>query len=83
LFGEVITMGRFILRYEGRATKSNDSERIRAAEGVKVVDQAPKMFLVEASAETIRRLAESLPDWICTQEVEVPLPDPRRKLRKP
>ena len=76
-------MGRFILRYEGRGTKSNDSERIRAAEGVKVVDQAPKMFLVEASAETIRRLAESRPGWTYTPEVEVPLPDPRPRLRKP
>jgi hypothetical protein len=76
-------MGRYILRYSGKgAMPASDVERIRSAPGVKVLDSSsPRMFLVEASPETIRQLNTALPGWTSSHEQMIPLPDSRPKLR--
>jgi hypothetical protein len=76
-------MGRYILRFTGRgAAPDVDSAKIRAAPGLTILDSSSsRMFLVEASSDTIRQLAESLPGWNWSQEQMIPLPDPRPKLR--
>jgi hypothetical protein len=75
-------MGRFIMRFKGQGKMPDaDVSRIRAEQGVKIDSTSARMLLVQASPQTIARLAETLPDWICTPEQTVPLPDPRPKLR--
>ena len=72
----------FILRFTGQnEAPSADLSRIRSTPGVKVLDSAPRMVLVQASPETVHRLAEGLPGWTSTREQMTRLPDPRPKLR--
>jgi hypothetical protein len=76
-------MDRFILRYTGREATGKCLEQIRAAKGIRVVEEAsPRMLLVEGEGESVRRLAESLPGWTYTPEQQIPLPDPRPKIRR-
>ncbi len=76
-------MDRFILRYTGREATGKGLEQIRAAKGIRVVEEAsPGMLLVEGAGEAVRRLAESLPGWTYTPERQIPLPDPRPKIRR-
>jgi hypothetical protein len=76
-------MDRFILRFTGRgATPADDVQRIRSSPGVNVVDSASsRMLLVEALPESVQKLADSLPNWTCSGEQTIELPDPRPKIR--
>jgi hypothetical protein len=76
-------MDRYILRFSGKgAMPASDAERIRSAPGVTVLDSSsPRMFLVEASPETIRQLNTALPGWTSSREQTIPLPDPHPKVR--
>jgi hypothetical protein len=76
-------MGRFILRFTGRGSPpDSDLAQIRSAPGVSIVDSAsPRMFLVQASPDTVRKLAAGLSGWTYNPERTIPLPDPRPKIR--
>ena len=76
-------MGRYILRFKGQgAMPEADLTRIRSASDVTVLDHASsRMLLVEASAQAVGRLAESLTDWTHSPERTIPLPDTRQTLR--
>jgi hypothetical protein len=71
---------RFIVRYRGEGTAPPaDLERLRAARGSAVLDASPRMVLLEGDAFAIRETVAALPRWVLSEEVEVPLPDTRRK----
>jgi hypothetical protein len=75
-------MARYILRFTGRGASPDDArQRLSNWQDVKIVDESPRMLLVEASPEAINRLTEELPGWTSTLERTIPLPDPRPKLR--
>ncbi len=78
-------MGRYIVRYVGEGLRpAAEAQRIRETPGLKVLDDATQMMLVEASAGKLRELMDSLPDWTWTPERSIRLPDPRpRPRRKP
>jgi hypothetical protein len=78
-------MGRYILRFTGKGPRpAADVKRIRAAVRLQVLDESPRMLLVETSEERIREVISSLPGWSWTQERTIRLPDTRpRPLRKP
>ena len=77
-------MDRFILRFRGSSPRpAEDIQRIRSLRRLKVIDDSsPRMLLVEAPETELKKLVDSMPDWIISQEKMIPLPDPRPKLRK-
>lgn len=79
-------MGRYVLRYAGttprHAESGVDTAALVARAGAKVIDDAPDMLLVEASAPVARSLAHLLPQWQLSAETSVPLPSvPRPVVR--
>lgn len=78
-------MGRYIVRYVGEGRRpSADVQRILTAPGLTVLDQTPRMLLVEGGARGLKSLLGSMSGWTCTPERAFRLPDPRpRPRRKP
>ncbi|MGH9834031.1 MAG: hypothetical protein ACRD9Y_13505, partial [Blastocatellia bacterium] len=75
-------MKRYILRYCGEGTRlERDVELIRSLPETTVLDDSPRMLLVEAPEDALRKALESLPDWVMVEEKFIPLPDPRPKVR--
>jgi hypothetical protein len=75
-------MKRYILRYRGEGTRpERDVELIRLAPETTVIDDSPRMLLVEAPEDVLRKTLQSLPDWVMVEEEFIPLPDPRPKVR--
>ncbi|MBT9526632.1 MAG: hypothetical protein IV105_15355 [Rhizobacter sp.] len=71
-------MSRYVLRYAGttprHAESGVDTAALVARAGAKVIDDAPDMLLVEASASTARTIAHLLPDWQINADAMTPLP---------
>ena len=61
-------MTRFVLRFSGPAVSPEHRDRIRSFAKVRVLDDAPKMFLVEGKDADVQELVTSLPDWKATAE---------------
>lgn len=75
-------MDRFILRYTGSgAMPPADLEKIHQAADVTVVDETPRMVLVEAPSESAAHLADLSPEWSCSRERMLPLPSTRKRTR--
>lgn len=74
---------KFILRYCGKGAKpAAQVARVRACEDVKLLDESsPRMLLVEGARQAVDALAETLPDWVVSEERTVKLPDPRPQVR--
>jgi hypothetical protein len=73
-------MGRYIVRYVGTGPRpAADVQRIRAAQELTVLDDSPRMFLVEASEAQLHKLIGSMPGWTWSPERMIRLPDPRPK----
>lgn len=66
----------YILRYRGggRIPKA-EAQRVSELPGVGVLDDSPRMLLIE-SAHPVERLQPELPDWSISEEQSVPLPQP-------
>jgi hypothetical protein len=47
---------------------------------VTVLDESPRMVLVEASRDTVKQLVDELAGWVFAEERTLPLPDPRPKV---
>jgi len=47
-----------------------------------VLDDTPRMMLIEAGARSLKSLIGSMPGWTCTPERAIPLPDPRPRPRR-
>jgi hypothetical protein len=71
-------MSRYILRYAGtsprHAESGVDTATVVARAGAKVIDDAPDMLLVEASAAAARTIAHLLPDWQVNADAMTPVP---------
>jgi len=74
---------KFILRYCGKGAKpAAQVARVKACEDVKLLDESsPRMLLVEGARQAVASLAETLPDWVVSEERAVKLPDPRPQVR--
>jgi hypothetical protein len=77
-------VSRFILRYRGQGAKpTSDVARLRSLPGVSVIDDSsPRMVLVEAPEEALRRLVEQTHDWVMSHEQTYHLPTPHPSLDK-
>ena len=76
-------MERFILRFCGEGEKpAEDVQRIRSLPGARVLDDSPRMILIEAPHAKINEVMKSLPKWSLSKEDYIPVPDPRPKLRR-
>ncbi len=76
-------MGRYIVRYVGEGLRpSADVQRILTVPGLTVLDDTPRMMLIEAGARSLKSLIGSMPGWTCTPERAIPLPDPRPRPRR-
>jgi hypothetical protein len=70
-------MQRFVLRYRGpgRAPEA-DVRRVRTS-ALNVIDESPRLLLVEGERTTVRELIDDLRDWVSSDESTVQLPDTR------
>lgn len=77
-------MGRFILRYRGQGAKpEGDVARLRTLPGASVIDDSsPRMILVEAPEEALRRLVDQTDGWVMSTEHTYDLPGPHPSLDK-
>jgi hypothetical protein len=74
-------MSRFIVRYTGRGSApAEDLALIRSLPQVTILDETPRMVLVEAPSSTQDQLQE-LKSWVVAEEKSFSLPDPRPKPR--
>jgi hypothetical protein len=80
-------MSRYVLRYAGNLPHHGDESSVDTTEvvvraGAKVIDNAPGMLLVEATATVARSLPHLLPQWQLSAETSVPVPSvPRPVVR--
>jgi len=76
-------MPRFILRFRGKGARPpEDVARIQALPHTTVLDDSPRMLLVDAPEAEVKAAMDSLPNWSITEERTIPLPDSRPKLRR-
>lgn len=74
-------MGRFILRYTAAPGAPGEHlEKIRAIPSLEVIDESPRMLLVEADEGALREGIKDFPDWSVHSEQQYPLPDTRKKI---
>jgi len=75
-------MKKYILRFTGSGAKpAADVTRIRKSEGVTIVDEAPRMLLVQCAKTRAKQLVEDLDKWVMSEDRSVVLPNPRPKVR--
>lgn len=75
---------RFVLRYRGEgATPEADVDRVRELDDATVVDSSSRMLLVDSHAEPLRRLVDTLPDWVMASEQTYAVPDTREMVERP
>ena len=73
-------MSRYVLRYSGPADPTEQLRRIRSSNKLRVIDESPKMLLVEGDDQDIRDSIAGEAGWQAVPEHTVPLPDPRPKI---
>ncbi len=73
-------MSRYILRYSGPADPTEQVRRIRSSSKLRVLDESPKMLLVEGADEDIRDSIAGESGWQALPERTVGLADPRPKI---
>jgi hypothetical protein len=70
-------MERFILRYQGSGPKpTEDVEHLRKMRNVNLIDDAPRMVLVEGQEDELQHFVATTPKWIIIPEKMMSLPDP-------
>jgi len=75
-------MKKFILRFTGNGPKpAADVTHIRECEGVTILNEAPRMLLVQCTKTRAKQLVEELDKWVMSEERTVELPNPRPKVR--
>ena len=75
-------MSRYILRYSGPDAPAEQVRRIRASPKLRVIDESPKMLLVEGDDQDIRDSIANESGWQAVPERIESIPDPRPKIRK-
>ena len=76
-------MPRFILRYSGATAPEEDVKIAAGSSNIKVIDQSPRMMLVEGAEQDAKQLAARMPGWTLHPEVEYKIPDARKRVVNP
>jgi hypothetical protein len=77
---------RLILRFRGKGTAPlRDAQAVIRRQGLRVVDESPRMLLLEAgtSKKATDDLRLALPEWIVSEEIRYALPNPPPKVSRP
>ena len=75
-------MGRYILRYgPSSAAPTEHLQDIRQSPGIKVIDETPKMLLVDAEESALREKVKGMPGWSLHSEHGYEIPDTRKTIR--
>ena len=75
---------RFVLRYRGDGPKPDaDVAKVSELDDVVVVENSPRMLLVEGEHEPLRRVVDGLPDWEMHADRTYEVPDTRKKVVGP
>lgn len=74
---------RFVLRARNTASPSVEGllERLRAADGVDVIDSSTRLVLVQGKESAVSAALQGINGWDLSPETLTPLPDPRVRLR--
>jgi hypothetical protein len=73
----------YIVRYtKGTSAPDEEKDRVKAFPDVQVLDESPKMLLIQASPETAAALGGTLPDWLVSAQQEYTIPNPRPQVRQ-
>jgi len=76
-------MPRFIVRYRGKGAKPPaDVEQLRCLGETKVLDETPRMLLLEAPETALLCAVSAMPDWVVSREQSYNLPRPSPVLDK-
>jgi hypothetical protein len=75
-------MGRFIVRFRSEAKTRKIAERLQASPAIKVIDETPRMILVEASEAELRQIVDDDAGAIIVPERHYEPPNPPLKVRK-
>jgi hypothetical protein len=76
-------MERYIVRYtRGATAPEEEKQRIRSLDNVQVLDETPRMLLVQAPPETAAALQTALPDWQVNAEQVYTAPDPHPQVER-
>ena len=74
-------MARYILRYGAQSSAPVEHlQAIRSTPGVQVLDESPRMLLVDGEESALRVRLKGMPGWSLHKEESIPLPDARKKL---
>lgn len=78
---------RFILRRTGKAEPGVPGQlelprHLDATAGVQVLDESPRMLLVDASRKALDRAMQGYSDWEVVPETFTALPDPRARITR-
>ena len=74
-------MSRYALRYNGPESMPTEHvNAIRSTQGLQVVDESPKMLLVDGNESTLREKLKQMPGWSIHPVQEYKLPDTRQRL---
>jgi hypothetical protein len=74
-------MSRYILRYAGLQSAPTDHVRgIRATPGLKVIDESPKMLLVDGEESALHATLKGMDGWSIHPAQDYQLPDTRKKI---
>lgn len=78
-------MPHFILRcHDAAVMRAADVQRIRSLPNVTILDEASdRMILVDGPEADLRAAVQHIPGWIIVPEQIIPLPDSRKKVRRP
>lgn len=79
-------MVQLILRYTGAGpTPADDLQRLRALDGLRILEQTGRMVLLETPKQQAANLADLFPGWITSpvrSDIKVPESNPKPKRRK-
>jgi hypothetical protein len=74
-------MRRYIARFRGvGASPAETVLRIKQIDGATIVDESPRMMLIEAPDESALRAVLDPASWLLTEEAFFELPSPQQKV---
>jgi hypothetical protein len=74
-------MSRFVLRYAGgEAMPADHLNSIRLTPGLRIIDESPKMLLVDSEESTLQKTLKEMPGWSLHPEQTYSIPDTRKRL---
>ena len=75
-------MGRFIIRFRRDGAVHAIVERLHASPDVVVMEQTPRMVLVEASEKDLRQIVDDSDDVVIVPERHYERPNPPLRIEK-